>query len=156
MSKNYPEKQHHDVRKKVPYGRSLKKEIIYPVLILVMIFFMLGFVSQKNALVGEWECNADKTIENLDTGQLSEMEKQYYYNYFQNVSLEISEKEMVSRQAGRTDSTTYEIVDRQNNEIIVYYPEEDRKDSFKLLERDRMKWSLDTERGIVDVYFEKE
>ncbi len=121
-----------------------------------MIFFILGFVSQKNALVGEWKCNADKTIENLDTGQLSEMEKQYYYNYFQNVSLEISEKEMVSTQAGRTDSTTYEIVDRQNNEIIVYYPEEDRNDSFKLLERDRMKWSLDTERGIVDVYFEKE
>ncbi|MFO8032493.1 MAG: hypothetical protein R6U22_08115 [Desulfohalobiaceae bacterium] len=126
------------------------------VLFFAAIFILSGFSADKDALIGKWECDVDKTMENMDTSQISDMEEQYYYNYFQEVSLEVTENEMIAEQKGIKDTTAYEVVEKDNNKIIVNYPEEDEDDSFILLDENSMKWSLDTKNGEIDVFFNKQ
>lgn len=129
---------------------------IYLFLLLSLLFFTFGFSSAENPLLGKWKCQADKTMESMDTSNLSEMEKQFYARYFRNIHLEVTENEMISEQGGVTDRTKYKVTQKSNNKIEVYYPEEDKNDTFTLLDKETFKWSTKIKQEKMVLFFEKQ
>ncbi len=149
-----------DGKQKLRDGRDVDSKIgktICSILILGMTFFMLGFSGEDNPLIGEWECTPEETMELMDTAHLSDMEKQFYHRYFESIALEVTQDKMVSEIMGQKDSEHYEMVEKKDDAVIVYYPEEDEQDEFELVGEDKLRWSLEDEEGdLMQVVFERQ
>lgn len=133
-----------------------KTKAAYVVILLALAFFVLGFSSDDNPLLGKWRCDVDKTMESLDTSDMSDMEKQFYLNYFKSIRHKVTEDEMITKTSAATDRTSYEINKQTGNKIHVYYPEEDENDIFTLLDEDTFKWSTDLKNMSITIFFVKQ
>jgi len=137
-------------------AQNNKPMAAYTFLLLSVLVFSFGFSSAENPLIGKWKCQSDKTMEEMNTSNMSEMEKQFYARYFKNIHLEVTENEMISEQGGSTDRTKYEVKNKKNNKIEVYYPEEDENDTFTFLDKDTFKWSTKIKQEKMVLFFEKQ
>ncbi len=127
------------------------------ILVLGLTVFLFGFMAKDNPLIGEWECSAELTMEHMDTAHLSDMEKQFYYRYFDSISLEVTQDKMTSEIMGQKDSEIYELVEKKEGAVLVYYPEEDEQDEFELLGDNQIRWTMESDEGdLMHVVFEKQ
>lgn len=138
------------------FNLSDKSLYLYVFILLLLLFFTFGFSSAENEIIGNWKCDADKTMKEMDTSDMSKMEKQFYARYFNNIHLKVTEDEMISEQGEVTDRTEYEIKNKSNNKIEVYYPEEDEKDTFTFLDKETFKWSTNIKQEKMVLFFEKQ
>ena len=133
-----------------------KTKATYVVILITLVFFVLGFSSGDNPLLGKWRCDVDRTMESLDTSGMSDMEKQFYLEYFKSIKYEVTEDEMITKTVTSTDRTHYEMSKQRDNKIYVYYPEEDENDIFTLLNEKTFKWSTDIKDTSITIFFVKQ
>ncbi len=126
---------------------SKRCKTVYSILVLGLTVFLFGFMTKDNPLIGEWECSVEATMEHMDTANLSDMEKQFYYTYFDSISLEVTQDKMTSETMTQKDSEIYEMVERKEDAVVVYYPEEDEQDEFELIGDNQIKWTMESDEG---------
>jgi len=142
------------------FKRRISSKIYTIFLLLMAVFLAFGFSSGENPLIGKWKCDAEKTMKNMETSHLSDMEKQFYLTYFKNISLKVTENTMELQMGGNLDKSSYEIVEKNSNGIKVYYPEDDKNDFFEMLDNDRFKKTLELEsKGMkkeMEIFFDRQ
>ena len=131
-------------------------KILYVVLMLVISVFLLGSSSHANPLLGKWTCNTQETMKNMDSTNLSDMEKQMYAQYLDSIELSVTKDKMILKKMNGKEVSKYEILEADDQEVVVRYTEEDERDNFNLLQKDKMSWTLNTDQGDVRCILERQ